>query len=311
MMLMAERRNTSRADPLVFSAAFAAMFSTRLWGMRRLMRKEIHCRTAFALRIFRIPVGVACLWWLLTRRTLAFEVTEKGRRRQAPARPDPRIIWLVAGIVFANAAYAAAGLAGLVPWQSDPSSTAASGAWLLFAAFVLLTGVLRIRHADYATSRRNAHRVRSARRSRSTGSRRAGRHLHRRRCRPGAERFGSELRAGRAEASSSTGNEGTHRAAARAFPRLVDPRVHLRPGHGRRLGIASDVVDVDLPHARRRGPWPAQRNARRRRLLRQAPRSDIQGALAPADVGPWCTDHMTMRAAAPRSRPPGRRRCGC
>lgn len=159
MMLMASGANTSRANPLVFAAAFAAMFSLRLWGVRRLMRKEIHFRTAFALRVLRIPVGVACLWWLLTRRTLAFEVTEKGGASRRQRGQIPRIIWLVTGIVFANAVYAAAGLANVVPWQSDPSSTAASGAWLLLAAFVLLTGVLRIRHADYATSRRNAHRV--------------------------------------------------------------------------------------------------------------------------------------------------------
>ena len=159
MMLMASGATTSRANPLVFGAAFAAMFSVRLWGVRRLMRKEIHFRTAFALRVLRIPVGVACLWWLLTRQTLAFEVTEKGGSTRRQRGQIPQIIWLVTGIVFANAAYAAAGLADVVPWQSDPSSTAASGAWLLLAAFVLLTGVLRIRHADYATSRRNAHRV--------------------------------------------------------------------------------------------------------------------------------------------------------
>jgi cellulose synthase/poly-beta-1,6-N-acetylglucosamine synthase-like glycosyltransferase len=160
MALMVSGANTSRADPLAFAGAFAAMFATRLWGVRRLLRKEIHFPTAFALRVLRIPVGVACLWWLLTRRTLSFEVTEKGGATRRQRGRIPRIIWLVAGIVSANAAYAAAGLAGLVPWQSDPSSTAASGAWLLMAAFVLLTGVLRIRHADYATSRRNAHRIR-------------------------------------------------------------------------------------------------------------------------------------------------------
>jgi cellulose synthase (UDP-forming) len=159
MALMVSGANTSRANPLVFAGAFTAMFATRLWGMRRLMRKEIHFRTAFALRVLRIPVGVACLWWLLTRRTLSFEVTEKGGATRRQRGRIPRIVWVVAGIVSANAVYAAAGLAGLVPWQSNSSSTAASGAWLLLAAFVLLTGVLRIRHADYATSRRNAHRV--------------------------------------------------------------------------------------------------------------------------------------------------------
>jgi cellulose synthase (UDP-forming) len=157
---MASGADTSRANPLAFAAAFTVMFSTRLWGVRRLLRKEIHFRTAFALRVLRIPVGLACLWWLLTRQTLAFQVTEKGGADTRQRGQIPGAIWLVAGIVFANAAYAAAGLGGIVPWRSDPSSTAASGAWLLLAALVLVTGVQRIRHADYATSRRNAHRIR-------------------------------------------------------------------------------------------------------------------------------------------------------
>jgi cellulose synthase (UDP-forming) len=159
MALMASGATTSRANPLIFAGAFTLMFSTRLWGVRRLMRREIRFRTAFALRVLRIPVGVACVWWLLTRRTLEFEVTEKGGSDTRQRGQIPRIIWIVAGIVFANAAYAAAGLADLVPWQSDSSSTAASGAWLLLAAFVLATGVRRIRAAEFATSRRNGHRV--------------------------------------------------------------------------------------------------------------------------------------------------------
>jgi cellulose synthase (UDP-forming) len=162
MALMTSGATTSRANPLVFACAFTLMFSIRLWGVRRLMRREIHFRTAFALRVLRIPVGVACLWWLLTRRSLEFEVTEKGGSDSRQRGRIPRIIWIVAGIVFMTAAYAAAGLAGLVPWQSDSSSTAASGAWLLLAAFVLATGARRIRAAEFATSRRNAYRLKVA-----------------------------------------------------------------------------------------------------------------------------------------------------
>ncbi len=55
--------------------------------------------------------------------------------------------------------YAALGIAGIVPWRTSPESTAASGVWLLLAGLVLFLGTRRIRHAAYATSRRNAHRV--------------------------------------------------------------------------------------------------------------------------------------------------------
>jgi cellulose synthase (UDP-forming) len=161
MVLLLSGASTSRANPLVYAAAFLAMFSIRMWGMRRLMRKEIHFRTAFALRVLRIPVGVACLWWLVSRRTLAFEVTEKAGSDSRHRGQIPKIIWVLAAIVGATAAYAAAGLAGGVPWMTDSSSTAASGVWLMLAAVVLFSGVRRIRAAEYATSRRNAHRVRT------------------------------------------------------------------------------------------------------------------------------------------------------
>jgi cellulose synthase (UDP-forming) len=39
---------TSTAGPAVFAAAFTAMFATRLWGAKRLMRHQIHWPTAFA-----------------------------------------------------------------------------------------------------------------------------------------------------------------------------------------------------------------------------------------------------------------------
>jgi cellulose synthase (UDP-forming) len=162
MALLLTGASTSRANPLVYTCAFLAMFSLRMWGVRRLMRKEIHFRTAFALRVLRIPVGVACLWWLVTRRTLSFDVTEKGGSDARMRGRIPRIIWLLASIVASTAGYAAAGLAGIVPWMTDPSSTASSGVWLLLASGVLLAGVRRIRAADYATSRRNAHRVRAS-----------------------------------------------------------------------------------------------------------------------------------------------------
>ena len=54
--------------------------------------------------------------------------------------------------------YAAAGLAGLVPWRTTPGSTVASGAWLVLAGVVLVLGTRRIRAAEFATSRRNAYR---------------------------------------------------------------------------------------------------------------------------------------------------------
>jgi cellulose synthase (UDP-forming) len=150
---------TSTAGPLLFALVFAAMFAVRLWGSKQLMRGQIDWPTAFALRIFRIPVGLACVWWLITRQTLEFEVTPKGA---SEARLRGRIPWLLVALtvfIFAIVLYAVAGVLGWVPWKTDAGSTVASSAWLAIAGIVLVFGIRRIRAAQYATSRRNAYRV--------------------------------------------------------------------------------------------------------------------------------------------------------
>lgn len=156
--VMLSGAQTSTASPLAFTAAFASMFAGRLWGARRLLRNQIHWPTAFALRIFRIPVGLACVWWLMSRRALEFAVTPKGREAERRRGRPPRILWALAALAGAICVYATAGLAGWVPWATKTPSTVASGLWLVLASVVLLLGLRRI-HADaYATSRRDAHR---------------------------------------------------------------------------------------------------------------------------------------------------------
>ncbi|HUP76045.1 MAG TPA: glycosyltransferase family 2 protein [Acidimicrobiales bacterium] len=157
--VMLSGAETSTAAPLTFTVAFLAMFVTRLWGSKRLMRGEIQWPTAFALRIFRVPVGLACLWWLVARKTLTFEVTPKGGADQRHRGRAPRVLWVLMAGVGSVLAYASAGLAGWVPWRTSAASTFASGAWLALAGIVLVSGTLRIRAAEYATSRRNAHRI--------------------------------------------------------------------------------------------------------------------------------------------------------
>jgi len=150
---------TSTAAPAAFAFAFVAMFSTRLWGAKRLLRRQIHWPTAFALRIFRVPVGLACLWWLVSRRTLQFEVTPKGAADERRRGRAPRILWVLTAAVAAVLAYAVAGMLSWVPWRTTPGSTMAAGVWLALATAVLVCGTMRIRAAEFATSRRNAHRV--------------------------------------------------------------------------------------------------------------------------------------------------------
>ena len=135
------------------------MFLTRMWGTKRLFRGHIDWRTAFALRIFRVPIGISCLWWLITRRTLTFEVTPKAGADERLRGRVPRVLLVLIVVVTGALVYAAAGVLGWVPWRTNATSTIASGAWLAVADIVLILGTRRITDTDYSTSRRNAHRV--------------------------------------------------------------------------------------------------------------------------------------------------------
>lgn len=159
VVIMLSGAQTSTAGPLLFTGVFLVMFTVRLWGSKQLMRNEIHWPTAFALRIFRVPVGLACIWWLMSRNILEFQVTPKGAADLRLRGRTPRILIVMVVLIAAVILYAAAGLAGLVPWRTTPGSTVASGAWLVLAGAVLVLGTRRIRAAEFATSRRNAYRM--------------------------------------------------------------------------------------------------------------------------------------------------------
>ncbi len=158
MVLLFSGASTTTADPVTFSAVFTLTFLTRLWGAKRLMRKQVHWPTAFALRIFRIPVGLACLWWLMTRRSLNFEVTPKGGAGSRAKGATPRILTVLTVVNLAAIGYAAAGAMGFTPSRAGTASILAAGGWLFLAAVFLILGMRRIRAEAFATSRRNAHR---------------------------------------------------------------------------------------------------------------------------------------------------------
>jgi len=158
-VILVSGAQTSTASPLAFTAAFVAMFSVRMWGVKRLFRMHMHWRMAFALRILRVPVGLSCLWWLLTRRTLEFEVTPKAGADGRSLGRIPGVLWVLVGLTGFVLGYGALGLTDWVPWQVSASATVASGVWLVLAIVVLGLGVRRIRDAAYATSRRNAYRA--------------------------------------------------------------------------------------------------------------------------------------------------------
>src|SRR5439155_25063041 len=126
---------------------------------KRLLRGNIHWPTAFALRVLRVPIGLACARWLISRRSLSFAVTPKGGSAGRSRGRSPAILLVLIALTSIVCGYAAAGVADLVPWQAPARSTVAAGLWLILADAVLVLGLLRIRAPRYATSRRNAPRI--------------------------------------------------------------------------------------------------------------------------------------------------------
>jgi cellulose synthase (UDP-forming) len=151
---------TSTAPPGEFITVFAVAFTVRMCGYKALLRRQIRWRTAFALRVLRVPVGLACLWWLLTRRTLSFVVTPKGAHNSRCRGRVPRVVVALLVGCVGILAYAGLGFMGLVPWRTSQASTASAGMWVAIATAVLAHAMLRIRSEQYATSRRAAHRFR-------------------------------------------------------------------------------------------------------------------------------------------------------
>ena len=149
---------TSTASAQAFVTVFVGAFALRMWGYKLLLRRQIRWRTAFALRVLRVPVGLAALWWLITQQALQFKVTPKGAAAKRRRGRVPVVVLVLTAAAVGLSGYAVAGIAGWVPWRTDASSTVASGIWLLVAVGVLAHAMVRIRAEQYSTSRRVAHR---------------------------------------------------------------------------------------------------------------------------------------------------------
>lgn len=158
-VLLVSGAQTSTAAPLVVVLAVLAMLGVRLWGAEHLYRQHLRWRTAVALRVLRVPVGLACLRWLLTR---------QERSTQGPASPDadgrtrgrvPGVLWVLVVATASVLLYGVLGVTRLAPWQLDLGATVASGVWLVLGLAVLVLGLRHVQDPVYATSRRVAYRA--------------------------------------------------------------------------------------------------------------------------------------------------------
>ena len=157
-VLLVTGASTSTVAPQTFLVVFVVAFSLRMWGYKLLLRRQIRWRTAFALRVLRVPIGLACLWWLVSRRNLQFTVTPKGASHLRARGRIPAAVVLLVVVTLALVGYSVLGTQHLVPWRTDASSTATSGVWIVAGLVVLAHAVRRIRAERYATTRRSAHR---------------------------------------------------------------------------------------------------------------------------------------------------------
>ncbi len=149
---------TSTASPATFVTVFVLAFGLRMWGYKQLLRHQIRWRSAYALRVLRVTVGLSCLWWLVTRRALTFTVTPKGGAEDRLRGRVPAVVVGMLAAAVSLVCIAVLGLLGHIPWHTSVGSTVSSGVWLVIAVVVLANATMRIRAEQYATSRRNAHR---------------------------------------------------------------------------------------------------------------------------------------------------------
>lgn len=145
-------------DPALYAALVAAMVLCRLLGANLLYRHYIRWRHALELRVLRIPIGLASMWWLVTRRQLDFEVTPKGAADERREGKIPTALVVLAVALGVVLTYGVLTLIVPLPWPSSTAATLTGGVWLLWGEVVLLLGIARIRDPHFRTTRRVAYR---------------------------------------------------------------------------------------------------------------------------------------------------------
>ena len=147
------------AAPPVLLAAFLLTGLVRVWGGWLLHRGQRQWRTSAALAVVSIPVGLSCLWWLLTRRPLLFGVSAPPDEQGRACGRAPAVLWGLLVAAGAGVLYALVAAVGGLPTRAAAPAALLCGLWLLVAVVMLALGIRRIGSATYATSRRNAYRV--------------------------------------------------------------------------------------------------------------------------------------------------------
>ena len=154
-------RNLDRT-PLAFRVGLRRRCSRSACGVPPSLLRELHWPTAFALRIFRVPVGISCLWWRYpkhpgVRSDAKSGADERMRGRGTPGAvgPDPGFMAAVP-CLYAPARPHRGGAVALRP-RRPPRPRGSGCCW---PALVLVLGTRRIQ-APRRTRPRGATRTAS------------------------------------------------------------------------------------------------------------------------------------------------------
>ncbi|GAA1426953.1 hypothetical protein GCM10009616_02860 [Microlunatus lacustris] len=158
-VLLVSGASTTTASPLVVALAVLLMLAVRLWGAEQLYRQHLRWRTAVALRVLRVPVGLSCLRWLLTRREPRAEVATGPVAGDRARGKVPGVLWLLVGLTAGVLLHGLLGVTGLAPWRLPLAAAVASGVWLVLGLAALVLALRHVQAPAHASSRRRGYRA--------------------------------------------------------------------------------------------------------------------------------------------------------
>jgi cellulose synthase (UDP-forming) len=149
-----------RAEPLTFVVFFGLTFFLGQTALRVLSRGCHRPMLSVVFELVRMSPNIAATLTLISRRTIGFRVSPKGRTgdERRPA-PEPRLLSLTALASIAALAWFALTLMGRTPTRYEiPWAAYASAGWLVLNVILLVSAMRRVRALRFAGERRASHR---------------------------------------------------------------------------------------------------------------------------------------------------------
>ena len=145
-----------KADALTFTLFFAANFFLQQLSLRLLSRGCHRPFLSILFELVRMTPNLLATLSLVTRRTVAFRVTPKGRTGNGRrAAPEPRLLRLLTILsVFAAAWFALTILSSTFTEYAVPWAAYGAFGWLTLNVFLLVSAISRVRDLRFAGERR-------------------------------------------------------------------------------------------------------------------------------------------------------------